>query len=124
MPFGLKNAGATYQWLMKKIFYPMLGKTIEVYIDDILVKSKKQEDHCADLQQAFDLLQHFGLKLNLAKCAFRVSVGKFLGFLVTGRGIEINSAQIKALQELPYSQSKKDVQHLTGKVAALAHFIS
>ena len=76
------------------------------------------------MQQDFDLLQHFGLKSNLAKCAFGVSVGKFLGFLVTGRGIEINSAQIKAIQELPYSQNKNDVQHLTGKVATLAHFIS
>ena len=75
----------------------MLGKTAEVYIDDILVKSKRWEDHYADLYQAFDLLQHFGMKLNPTKCAFGVSVGKFLGFLVTKRGIEIDLAQIKAV---------------------------
>ena len=74
---------------MTKIFYPMLDKTAEVYIDNILVESKRWEDHCANLQQAFDLLQHFGKKLNPAKCAFGISTGKFLGFLVTEWGIEI-----------------------------------
>ena len=60
--FSLKNVGATYQQLMTKIFYSMLGKTTKVYIDDILIKNKKQDNHCTDLQQAFDLLQHFGMK--------------------------------------------------------------
>ena len=88
---------------MTKIFYPILSKTAEVYIDDILVKSKRQEYHYANLQQAFDLSRHFGMKLNPTKCPFSVSTGKFLGFVVTKCGIEIDYTQIKAVQELPSS---------------------
>ena len=86
MPFGLKNAGETYQRLVKKIFRPLLGSTMEVYIDDMLVKSKQLPDHAAHLQQTFDLLREYGMKLNPLKCAFGVSVGRFLGFMVTQRG--------------------------------------
>ena len=90
MPFGLKNAGETYQWLVMKMFRPLLGNTMEVYIDDMLVKSKQHPDHTAHLQQTFDLLREYGMKLNPLKCAFGVSVGRFLGFMVTQRGIEAN----------------------------------
>ena len=92
MPFGLKNAGATYQRLVTKMFRPLLGSTMEVYIDDILVKSKQRPDHAAHLQQTFDLLREYGMKLNPLKCAFRVSADRFLGFMVTQRGIEANLA--------------------------------
>lgn len=97
MPFDFKNIGATYQILMKIIFYLMLRKTTKVYMDDILVKSKRREDHCVDLQQAFNLLQHFGMKLNPAKCVFSISIGNFLGFLVIERGIKIDLTQIKVV---------------------------
>ena len=83
MPFGLKNARATYQRLMPKMFRPLLGSTMEVYIDDMLVKSKQRPDHAAHLQQKFDLLIEYGMKLNPLKCAFGVSAGRFLGFMVT-----------------------------------------
>ena len=76
MPFGLKNAGATYQRLVMKMFRSLLGSTMEVYIDDMLVKSKQRPDHVTHLQQAFDLLREYGMKLNPLKCAFRVSAGK------------------------------------------------
>ena len=92
MPFGLKNAGATYQRLVTKMFRPLLGSTMEVYIDDIMVKSKQRSDHVAHLQQTFDLLKKYDMKLNPLKCAFGVSVGRFLGFMVTQRGIEANPA--------------------------------
>ena len=92
MPFGLKNVRETYQRLVKKMFRPLLGSTMEVYIDDMLVKSKLRPDHATHLQQAFDLLREYGMKLNPEKCAFGVSVGKFLGFMVTQRGIEANPA--------------------------------
>ena len=91
MPFRLKNAGATYQRLVTKMFRSLLGSTMEVYIDDMLVKSKRRPDHVTHLQQAFDLLREYGMKLNPLKCAFGVSAGKFLGFMVTQRGIEANS---------------------------------
>ena len=87
MPFGLKNAGATYQRLVTKMFRPLLGNTMEVYIDDMLVKSKQRPDHATHLQQAFDLLREYGMKLNPLKCAFGVNAGRFLGFMVKQRGI-------------------------------------
>ena len=87
MPFGLKNARATYQRLVTKIFKPLLGKTMEVYIDDMLLKSKRRPDHVTHLQKAFDLLRSYGMKLNPSKCAFGVSVCRFLGFMVTQREI-------------------------------------
>ena len=83
MSFGLKNVGATYQRLVTKMFRPLLGKTIEVYIHDMLVKSKVRSDHAEHLQGAFELLRAYGMKLNPSKCAFGVSVGRFLGFMVT-----------------------------------------
>ena len=75
MPFGLKNVGATNQRLVTKMFRPLLRSTMEVYIDDMLVKSKQRPDHAANLQQTFDLLRKYGMKLNPLKCAFRVSAG-------------------------------------------------
>ena len=124
MPFGLKNAGATYQRLVNKMFYQHLGKTMEVYIDDMLVKSLKAVDHVSHLKQAFDLLREYNMKLNPEKCSFGVKSGKFLGYLVSKRGIEANPAQIKAVMEIPSPQNVKDVQKLTGRLAALTRFIS
>ena len=83
MPFSLNNAGATYPRLVTKIFRPLLGNTMEAYIDDLLMKSKERFDHTKHLQEAFELLQRYGMKLNPLKCAFGVSSDKFLGFMVT-----------------------------------------
>ena len=83
MPFGLKNVGATYQRLVTKIFRPLIGKTIEVFIDDMLVKSKERPDHTKHLRETFEMLRTYDLKLNALKCAFEVSLRKFLGFMVT-----------------------------------------
>ena len=124
MSFGLKNIGATYQRLVTKMFRPMLGKTMEVYIDDMLVKSKERPDHTTHLQEAFDLLRAYGMKLNPLKCAFGVSVSRFLGFMVNQRGIEANPAQLKALLESLTPSSRKEVQQLTDRLAALEWFIS
>ena len=124
MPFGLKNAGATYQRLVTKMFRPLLGNTMEVYIDDMLVKSKQCLNHAAHLQQTFDPLREYGMKLNPLKCAFGVSAGRFLGFMVTQRGIEANPAQLKAILQSPAPSSKKGIQQLTSRLAALGRFIS
>ena len=83
--FGLKNVGAMYQRLVTNMFRPLLGKTMEVYINDMLVKSKECLDHAGHLQEAFELLRAYGMKLNPSKCAFGVSAGRFLGFVVTNR---------------------------------------
>ena len=83
MPFGLKNAGATYQRLMNKMFTRQIGRNVQVYMDDMLVKSRKEEDYLADLKETFDTLRSFNMKLNPEKCAFGVTAGKFLGFMVS-----------------------------------------
>ena len=124
MPFGLKNAGATYQRLVNKMFQAQLGDTMEVYIDDMLVKSKKAEDHVKHLEQTFQVLREYGMKLNPSKCSFGVSAGKFLGYIVTRRGIEACLDQIKAIRDLQPPRNRKEVQKLTGRVAALNRFIS
>ena len=97
MPFDLKNAKATYQRLVTKIFRPLLGNTMEAYIDVMLVKSKERFEHAKHLQEAFELLRRYDMKLNPLKCVFGVSAGKFLGFMVTQRGIEVNSIQLKTI---------------------------
>ncbi|XP_019229710.1 PREDICTED: uncharacterized protein LOC109210711 [Nicotiana attenuata] len=125
MPFRLKNAGATYQRLVTKMFKDQLGKTMEVYIDDMLVKSKRKEDHIDHLKEAFDILRQYDMKLNPEKCAFGVTSGRFLGFLVSQRGIAVNPDQIKAIKGIPEMlTSKKQVQKLTGRITALSRFIS
>ena len=124
MPFDLKNARATYQRLVTKMFRPLLDSTMEVYIDDMLVKSKQRPDHAAHLQQTFDLLREYGMKLNPLKCAFGVSAGRFLGFMVTQRGIEDNPAQLKTIMQSLAPSSKKGIQQLTDRLAAFGRFIS
>ena len=83
MPFGLKNAGATNQRLVTKIFQSLLGNAMEGYMDDMLMKSKECFDHTKHLQEVFELLRRYDMKLNPLKCAFGVSSGKFSGFMVT-----------------------------------------
>ena len=124
MLFGLKNAGATYQRLMTKIFKPLVRRTVEVYIDDIVVKSKTREEHVLHLQEVFHLLRKYDMKLNPSKCAFGVSAGKFLGFMVSQRGIEVSPDQVKAVMETPPPKSKKELQRLTSKLVALGRFIA
>lgn len=87
MPFGLKNAGVTYQRLVNYMFAKQIGRNTEVYVDDMLAKSKEASNHLADLKETFQALRKFNMKLNPAKCVFRVAAGKFLGFLVSHRGI-------------------------------------
>ena len=105
------------------MFKPLLGKTMEVYIDDMLVKSKWRSDHVTHLQKSFDLLRAYAMKLNPSKCAFEVSVSRFLSFVVTQRGIEANPVQLKAILDSPAPSSRKGVQQLTGRLAALGRFI-
>ena len=90
MPFGLKNAGATYQRLVNKMFAELIGRNMEVYVDDMLVKSRRADDHVSHLDEMFQVLRQYGMKLNPLKCSFGVSLGKFLGFIVHARGIEAN----------------------------------
>ena len=124
MPFGLKNAGATYQRLVNRMFQKQIGTTMEVYIDNLLVKSTTVGLHIAHLSETFQILRDYNMKLNPAKCAFGVSAGKFLGFIVNHRGIEANPDKIKALLDMPSPLGIKEVQRLTGRIAALSRFVS
>ena len=124
MPFGLKNVRATYQRLVNHMFRPQIGQNVEVYVDDMLVKSQDKKIHLDDLQETFDTLRQYNMKLNPSKCAFGVSSGKFLGFMVSHRGIEANPDKIQAILDMKPLQNVKEVQSLTGRVAALNRFVS
>lgn len=124
IPFELKNAKATYQRLVKQMFTPLIEKTMEVYIDDILTKSLKARNHVADLKKTFDIHRKYKIKLNLAKCTFEVNSRKFLGSMVDHQGIEANPAMIKALIEMKSPGKIKKIQRLTGMIVALTRFVS
>ena len=107
MHFGLKNAGATHQRLVNHMSRPQIGRNVEVYVDDMLVKSQDEEIHLDDLQETFDTLWQYSMKLNPSKCAFGVSSGKFLGFMVSHRGIEANPDKIRAILDMKPPQNVK-----------------
>jgi hypothetical protein len=124
MTFGLKNAGATYHMAMNLIFHELLGNTVEVYIDDIVVKSAEFSSHITDLRKAFDKMRRYGLKMNPRKCAFGVSAGKFLGFIIHEHGIEIDPDRIKSIWNVGPPTCKVEVQKFLGKINYLRRFIS
>ncbi|KAE8662571.1 No pollen germination related 2 [Hibiscus syriacus] len=121
MPFGLKNAGATYQRAMVTLFHDMMHKEIEVYVDDMIAKSRTEEEHIQNLRKLFQRLRKYQLKLNPAKCTFGVTSGKLLGFVVSKKGIEIDPDKVKAIQDLPPPNTKKEFlmesPALTGRMA-------
>ena len=109
MPFGLKNARSTYQRMMTRMFEPQLDKSIEVYIDDMVVKSKMVSEHVTDLRVIFGILRKHKLRLNASKCLFGVGSGKFLGYMVTHRGIEVSPDQIKEIHNLQAPWNPKEI---------------
>ena len=123
MPFGLKNAGATYQRLVNKMFSRQIGRNMEVYMDDMLVKSKEKPTHLDDLKEMFATLRQYQIKLNLSKCAFGVASGKFLGFMVSQRGKEANLEKVKVILNMTSPKTIKEVQKLTRRIAALNRFV-
>ncbi|GKV28927.1 hypothetical protein SLEP1_g37913 [Rubroshorea leprosula] len=124
MPFGLKNAGATYQKLVQIIFKLQIGRNIEVHVDDMIVTSVRAKDHIDDLNETFQNLRRAQMKLNPLKCTFAVESGKFLGYVVSKKGIEVNLEKVQAVQQMEPPKTVKDVQRLTGRVAALHRFIA
>ncbi|GAU35844.1 hypothetical protein TSUD_63330 [Trifolium subterraneum] len=124
MPFGLKNAGATYQRLMDRVFAHQIGKNLEVYIDDMVVKTTSKGEHHEDLKDILASVRKYNMRLNPAKCSFGVQAGKFLGFLLTNRGIEANPKKCQAIIDMRSPTSVKEVQQLTGRIAALSRFFS
>jgi hypothetical protein len=124
MPFGLKNAGATYQRTMQRCLHDQIGRNVHAYIDDIAVMSRKGNDLISDLQETFDNLRKYKMMLNPTKCVFGVPAGKLLGFIISHRGIEVNPEKIKAILNISRPTCLKDIQWLTGYVAAVSRFDS
>ncbi|XP_071940321.1 uncharacterized protein [Coffea arabica] len=124
IPFGLKNAGATYQRTMTTLFHDMIHKEMEVYVDDIIIKSMRAEDHLIDLKRLFERLRRYDLKLNPTKCAFGAPAGKLLGFIVSKKGIEIDPAKIKAIREMPVPRTQKNVKSFLGRINFIGRFIA
>src|SRR3954467_13753065 len=124
MPFGLKSSQSTYQWCVQNCLHKQIGRNVHAYVDDIVVKSRKQETLIDDLKETFDNLRVYKMMLNPEKCVFGVPTGKLLGFLVSNRGIEANPEKIEAITSLAKPACINDVQCLAGRVASLSRFIS
>jgi len=123
MPFILKNAGATYQRLMDKVFSHLMGQCVEVYVDNMTVKSPSHHQHVEDLAAVFSALRQYNLRLNPDKCVFGVDRGKFLRFMLTQRGIEANLEKCKAIIEMRSPTTIKEVQYLIGRLTAISRFL-
>lgn len=123
MPFGLKKAGAIYQRLMNHVFQDQIGKMVEVYVDDIIVKSQTVEQHAKDLEQILNILDEYQIKLNLDKCVFGVKAGKFLGFMISHRGIEANPEKMEAILNMRAPKTLNELQKLNGRITTLRRFI-
>jgi hypothetical protein len=124
MTFELKNAGATYQRAMNYIYHDLIGKLVEIYIDNVVVKSISTGGHLRDLHQVFEQTRRFGLKMNPKKCTFDVSAGQFLGFLVHERGIEIGLKSQEAVRTMMPPTTKRELQQLISENNFVRRFIS
>jgi hypothetical protein len=124
MTFGLKNARATYQRAMNYIFHELIGKIVEIYIDDVVVKLKSYKEHLASLRKTLECTRKNGLKINPNKCVFGDSAGQFLGFLLRERGIEVGQKSISAIDNIKAPTNKKELQSLIGKINFIRRFIS
>ncbi|GKB24634.1 reverse transcriptase domain-containing protein [Tanacetum coccineum] len=120
MSFGLKNGGATYQRLVGKVFSHQIGRNLEAYVDDMVIKSTSEKEMLKDIQETFERFCSINMKLNLKKCSFGVEEGPFLGHLITKQGIKANPSKVKAVTDLDQPRTLKDIQSLNGKLAALS----
>ena len=123
MPFVLKNVGATYHCTMTAIFHDMMHRELEDYVDDIVMKSKRREDHVQILRKVFERCRAFKLRMNLLKCAFGVSFGKFFGFLVHNKGIDVDPAKAMAIVNMKPLATIKELKSFLGKVSYIRRFI-
>ncbi|GKA94623.1 reverse transcriptase domain-containing protein [Tanacetum coccineum] len=124
MPFGLKNAGATYQRLVDRAFHKQIGRNLEVYVNDLVIKSKAEEEIIRDIAETFKTLRQINMKLNPKKCTFRLQEGIFLGYKVNAEGLKVCPNKADAILSLPSPGCLKDVQKLNGKLASLNRFLS
>ena len=124
MPFGLKNAGATYQRAATTLFHDMMHKDVEVYVDDMIVKSQAKDDHLAALQRFFERIRQSRLRLNPKKCTFGVTSGKLLGHIVSECSIEVDSEKIQAILDMPAPRTEKEIIGFLGRLQYISRFIA
>jgi hypothetical protein len=124
MPFGLKNAGATYQRTMQRCLQEQIGRNVHAYVDDVVVKTKQSGKLLDDLKETFANLRRYCMKLNPKKCTFGMPAGQLLGYIISQRGIEANPSKIKAIEALEPPTKLRDVQKFAGCLASLSRFVS
>ena len=124
IPFNPKNAGATYQRMMNKVFKDQISRSLKVYVDDMLIKSCTLEDHLANFEKNFNVMKANKVRINPTKCTFGVAVGKFLGFILIERGIKVMTTKCKIILKMKSPTTFKEVQRLNGRIAALSCFMS
>jgi hypothetical protein len=124
MPFGLKNAGATYQMMATALLHDMMHKEVEVYVDDLIVKSATRGEHITNLRKFFERIKKYKLRLNPNKCTFGVTAGKLLGHMVSSRGIEVDPTKIKAILEMPPPKIEKEIRGFLGRLQYISRFIA
>ena len=124
MPFGLKNASATYQHVATTLLHDLIHKEVEIYVDDMIVKSKDHEGHIPTLRKFFEGIQFYKLRLNPKKCTFGVTSRKLLGFIVSQRGIEVNLDKIKAIVEMKPPKTEKEILEFLGRIQYISRFIA
>ncbi|GJZ24479.1 reverse transcriptase domain-containing protein [Tanacetum coccineum] len=124
MPFGLRNAGATYQRLVDKAFHKQIGRNLELYMDDLVIKSRTEDEIVKDIKETFKTLREINMKLNPKKCTFEVEEGMFLGYKVNTKGLKVCPDKVDAVLSLPSPKCLKDVQKLNGKLASLNRFLA
>ena len=124
MPFGLKNVGATYQRVATNLLYDLIHKEVEVYADDMIVKSKDREGHILALRKFFERIWFYNLWLNPKKCAFGVTSKKLLGFMVSHKGIEVDPGKIKAIVQMKHPRIEKEIRGFLGRIQYIIRFIA
>ncbi|GKD51432.1 reverse transcriptase domain-containing protein [Tanacetum coccineum] len=124
MPFGLKNARATYQRLVDKVFQKQIGRNLEVYVDDLVIKSCTEQEIIRDIKETFKTLREINMKLNPKKCTFGIEEGMFLGYKVNTKGIKDCPDKVEAVLGLPSPKCLKVIQRLNGKLASLNRFLA
>ncbi|GJT35299.1 reverse transcriptase domain-containing protein [Tanacetum coccineum] len=124
MPFGLRNVGATYQRLVDKVFHKQIGKNLEVYVDDLVIKSRTKDEIVKDIEETFKTLREINMKLNPKKCTFGVEEGMFLGYKVNSKGLKVCPDKVDSVLSLPSPKCLKDMQKLNGKLASLNRFLA
>ena len=124
MPFGMKNAGVTYQRAATTLFHDMMHRDVEVYVDDMIIKSRGKADYLASLERFFERIRQFRLRWNPRKCTFGVTSGKLLGHIVSESGIEVDPEKIRAILDMPTLRTEKEIRGFLGRLQYISHFIT